>query len=178
MTIEDLKIKDKSFSETDFISKVDNTYIMLLSSIINQNLDRIKHKLSNKLYERYSIVIKKLKANNEKQLYDELNVKSTQIIDIDETDNEYIIKVLLISRYMDYKIDLNTNMYKSGINDHRIEINNYLTFTKFKSTKNEDIVKYCPGCGGNIDSNNTGVCKYCGSIYNTKDYDWILSDLK
>ena len=39
-------------------------------------------------------------------------------------------------------------------------------------------MKKCPSCGANIDSNNTGICSYCGTSYNLEDYDWILTDIK
>lgn len=178
MTVEELINKDNTFTESGFIAKVDNTFIMLLSSIMMWDIDRVKHKISNELYDMYSNIINNLKQNNERQMYDELNVKSTSIQKIYETDTEYKIDVLLISRYMDYKIDAQTGNFKSGINTHRIEKNNYLTFCKLKESKQENIVKHCPGCGASVDINNTGICEYCGTSYNTKDYDWVLTEVK
>lgn len=178
MTISELVEKDSTFSENSFIAKVDNTFIMLLSSIMMYDIDRVKHKISDELYQRYSSLINNLKQNNERQMYDELNVKSTEILNITENENEYIIEVLLVSRYMDYKIDSQTGNFKSGINTHRIEKNNYLTFSKTKDSKQEGVVRKCPGCGASVDANNTGICSYCGTSYNTKDYDWILIEVK
>lgn len=178
MTIQDLVNIDSTFSESSFIAKVDNTFIMLLSSIMMYDMDRVKHKISNELYSKYTTLTQQLKQNNERQMYDELNVKSTEILKIYETDTQYKIDVLLISRYMDYKIDSSTGNFKSGINTHRVEKNNYLTFSKNKNTKELGITKKCPGCGANIDSNNTGICSYCGTSYNLEDYDWILTDIK
>ena len=47
MTIQDLVNIDSTFSESSFIAKVDNTFIMLLSSIMMYDMDRVKHKISN-----------------------------------------------------------------------------------------------------------------------------------
>lgn len=178
MTIQDLVNIDSTFSESSFIAKVDNTFIILLSSIMMYDMDRVKHKISDELYSKYSTLTQQLKQNNERQMYDELNVKSTEILKIYETDTQYKIDVLLISRYMDYKIDATTGNFKSGINTYRVEKNNYLTFSKNKTSKNSGITKKCPSCGANIDSNNTGICSYCGTSYNLEDYDWILTDIK
>ena len=41
MSIEELVNDDKTFNETKFIANVDNTYIMILSAIITNNLRRI-----------------------------------------------------------------------------------------------------------------------------------------
>ena len=46
-----------------------------------------------------------------------------------------------------------------------------------KNAKETGIIKECPNCGASIDSNNTGVCPYCRSVYNLKDYDWILTKI-
>ena len=42
MTKEELIKKDKSFSESGFLAKVDNTYIMILMSIMTENLKRVQ----------------------------------------------------------------------------------------------------------------------------------------
>lgn len=177
MTIEDLAIKDNTFSESGFISKVDNTFIMLLSAIMTDNMPRVKHKLSNNLYNRYVEYINTLNSKNQRQMYDELNVKSTNIEDISEDENNYIIKVLLISRYMDYKVDKETLKFIEGNNKSRVEKNNHLTFIKKKNAKEESSARICPGCGANIDANNTGICPYCGASYDTYNYDWILTEI-
>lgn len=178
MTIEDLIKKDSTFSETDFIAKVDNIFIMLLTSIMTDNINRVRHKLNDELYKKYAELLNDLNSHNERQMYDELNVKSTEIQSIEEDDKYYIIKVLLISRYMDYKVDKETQKLKTGNNQNRIQKNNYLTLKKLKTAREESIARKCPTCGASIDTNNTGICPFCHSVYNTYKYDWILTEIK
>lgn len=178
ISIDELERIDPSFNKSGFIAKVDNTFIMLYSSIMIGNLDRVKHKLSDDLIIRYQKVIDELNSRNERQMYDEINVKSTEILSISEDNDKYIIEVLLVSRYMDYIIDRETRKFISGVNDHRIEKNNYLTFTKVKDFKDEGFARKCPGCGANIDANYSGKCAWCGTTYDTVKYDWILEDIK
>ena len=178
MSIEELVNEDNTFSESAFISKVDNTFIMLFSSVMMQDMDRVKHKISDRLYSIYKDKVDELINNNERQMYDELNIKSTNIDYINKVSDKYVIGVTLVSRYMDYVIDKETNKYKRGINDHRIEVVYHLTFEKSIYAKNEGIIKKCPTCGASMDVNNTGKCIYCGSIYNTEKYDWVLVDIK
>lgn len=177
MTIEEYTKVDSSFSESSFISKVDNTFIMLLSAIMTDNMPRVKHKISDKLYNYYDNYVKRLNQNNQKQMYDELNVKSTYINEITEDENHYIIKVLLISRYMDYIVDKTSFKLLLGNNTSRIEKKNYLTFKKIKNFKTESIARVCPTCGANIDANSTGICPYCSSSYDAYNYDWILTEI-
>ena len=79
---------------------------------------------------------------------------------------------------MDYKIDKTTREYKSGNNQSRIEKSHILTFRKKKNANREGISRKCSGCGASINANSTGICQYCGTIYNTEDYDWVLQDMK
>ena len=178
INVNELVELDKTFSESAFISKVDNIFIMLLSSIMTDNLKRIKHKLNDELYCKYETILRDLNDRNERQMYDELNVKTSKIEYINIYNDKYIITVLLTARYMDYIVDKNTGEYISGINDRRIERDYYLVFEKNINTKIESFARKCPSCGASANTNNTGVCSYCHTIYNTEDYDWILTEIK
>lgn len=178
MEINELVKQDATFTESGFLAKVDNTYIMLLSAIMTENIDRVKHKISIELYEKYSHFIKQLQEQGLHQMYDELNVKTSKIINIEELDDSIKITVNLVARYMDYQLNKETNTCVLGNNTNRIEANKTLIFEKKKGSKLEQAARICPGCGANMDVNNTGKCAYCGTIYNTEDYDYILVDMK
>lgn len=177
MSIEELIKEDSSFNESGFLAKVDNTFIMLHYGIMLGTLERVKHKITPKLIERYEKVIDNLIRRNERQMYDEINVKSTEIKKITKLDDRYVIEVLLVSRYMEYIVDKTTMKFKSGINDHRIEKKNYLTFSKRINSEDEGLTRKCPGCGANINANYSGKCEYCGTTYDTETYDWVLEDI-
>lgn len=165
---------DEKFNETEFLSKVSNTYIMILTAIMTDNIKRVEHKISPNVKEQLLKITEELNSKNLRQMYDELNVKNIVIKDKCEKEDHYEITVLLTSRYMDYQVDKTTGEYVSGINAERVEKEHYLTFSKIKGAKEIGIIKECPNCGASIDSNNTGICPYCRSVYNLKDYDWIL----
>lgn len=174
MTIEELVVKDPTFSESSFIAKVDNTFIMILTAIMTENLERVKHKVGNEVFNKLTEKLEKLRIENSIQMYDELNVKDSYISNIEEQKDYYEITVTLISRYMDYTIDRTTKEYKAGNNRSRVERTNTLVFRKNKAAKKEKSVRKCPSCGAPMDVNNTGKCSYCGTIYNTEEYDWLL----
>ncbi len=175
--MEELIKLDNTFSESKFKTKVDNIFVMLHISLMTNNLSRVDHFISDNVFNEFQTRLDYLNQNNQIQMFDELNVKSTDIIDIKITDNEFIITVKLISRYMDYIIDKDSKKLISGNNTHRIEKENILIFTKKRTVKEQGFVRKCPSCGANMDINNNGKCEYCGTIYNTEDYDWILTDI-
>ena len=168
---------DPTFSLSTFLTKADNIYVMLCTSIMTNNLNRVAHYISDELYDEKKSYLDKLNSENVIQMYDELNVKSTNVLNVEITDDKYIITVELISRYMDYKIDKTTRKYVSGNNTSRIEKVNKLVFTKKRTFTKLGTARSCPKCGANMDLNNTGVCKFCGSIFEQDDHDWILTKI-
>lgn len=166
-----------NFNEAMFKTKVDNVFVKLHTAIILRDLSSVKHFISNKVYDKYQNYIDKLINNKEIQMYDELNVKDTKIINKYEDDNKYIIEVEIISRYMDYVIDEDSSNLIRGNNTSRVEKTNKLVFVKNKDTKEQKMARKCPSCGANISVNTSGKCEYCGSTYNLEDYDFILDEI-
>ena len=146
----------EDFNEAMFKTKVDNIFVKLYTCIMKGDLTDVRHFISEELYN------------------DEINVKNTMIINRKILEDKEIIDVEIVSRYMDYIIDINTGDLISGDDTRRIERRNILRFEKKLNTKDFGIVRKCPGCGASINVNNTGKCEYCDTIFNLDDYDYIL----
>ena len=165
------------FNEAMFKTKVDNIFVKLYTCITKGNLTDVKHFISKDLEDNFQNKINEISSHNQRQIYDEINVKNTKIIDRVVTEEKEIIKVEIISRYMDYIIDLDTGDTIRGDDTRRIEKTNILTFKKRLNTKNNNLVMKCPGCGASINVNNSGKCEYCDTIFDLEDYDYILVSL-
>lgn len=164
----------EDFNEAMFKTKVDNIFVKLYTCIMKGDLTDVRHFISNELYNNYMNKINELISHNKRQMYDEINVKNTMIINRKILEDKEIIDVEIVSRYMDYIIDINTGDLISGDDTRRIERRNILRFEKKLNTKDFGIVRKCPGCGASININNTGKCEYCDTIFNLDDYDYIL----
>lgn len=164
----------EDFNEAMFKTKVDNIFVKLYTCIMKGDLTDVRHFISNELYNNYMNKINELISHNKRQMYDEINVKNTMIINRSILEDKEIIDVEIVSRYMDYIIDINTGDLISGDDTRRIERRNILRFEKKLNTKDFGIVRKCPGCGASINVNNTGKCEYCDTIFNLDDYDYIL----
>jgi hypothetical protein len=178
MTIQEFVNIDKKIDEGMFMTKVHNIFIQLLSSNMLDELEDVKHFLGEDVYNYANDIIKKNKEDNTRQMYDELNVKSSYIESVEVKENVYTIKVYLQSRYMNYIINLSDGSYLSGNNSSRIQVDYRLTFDKKINTIEQGIARKCPGCSAPINVNESGKCDYCGAIYNQEDYDWVLTKLE
>ena len=164
----------EDFNEAMFKTKVDNIFVKLYTAEMKQDLSDVMHFINDDVRDMFQNRIDENKRLNRRQMYDEINVKNTMIINRKILEDKEIIDVEIVSRYMDYIIDINTGDLISGDDTRRIERRNILRFEKKLNTKDFGIVRKCPGCGASINVNNTGKCEYCDTIFNLDDYDYIL----
>lgn len=169
---------DPTFTESSFKTKVDNIFVMLHTSLMTDNLKRVDHFINDKVHKQFNDKLQELNNNNQRQMFDELNVKSTEIKNVEITDDKYIITVELISRYLDYITDKISGEYISGNNYERVERTNILTFEKLRNAQVQTTVRFCPNCGHPIDVNKSGYCEFCHSTYNQEAYDWVLTNIE
>ena len=163
-------------NDSELIGNLSNIYIMLLCSIMKNDIERVKCYLNDNLYNKYKEIIDNHIDKNETEMYDELNVHKIDIISRNIVDNKEVITVRLESRYMNYIMDNETKKVTSGVNTHRIEKTNILVFEKDNNTNNNKVVHKCPNCGANLDINYNGVCSYCNKSINLKE-DYVLTKL-
>ena len=168
---------DKDFSESKFITYVNNVFIQIYTALMTKEIENIKHFVTDDVYGQLKQKVDILNQKGLIQMYDELNVAKTDILHYQVEDNQMIIQVMILSRYLDYFVDLDGN-YVSGNRDSRVSRNNYLTFMKKIDFQIVGTVNKCPGCGASIDVNASGICPYCGTVYNQEDKNWILSSMK
>lgn len=168
---------DSNFSENKFKSFVDNVFIQIHLAIMTGEIEKIRHFVSNDIYDEITSKVKSLKEKGLIQMYDEINVKQTTLLKSEIKDNCMIINVNITSRYMDYLMDKDGN-FVSGIKNDRVQKENYLKFKKNLDFSEQSNARKCPGCGANIDVNANGLCSYCGTTYNLEDKDWILISLE
>lgn len=166
----------KEFNEAMFKTKVDNIFVKLYTSIMKKDLSEVKHFIGDELEEKLQNKINILEENGNTQIYDEINAKDTKIINRTFTEEKEIVKVEIISRYMDYIINADGDTI-SGDDTRRVEKRNILVFEKRLDTKDIKLVRRCPGCGASISVNTSGKCDYCGTIFNQEDYDYVLMSI-
>lgn len=168
---------DNTFNEATFKSYIDNMFVKVYSAIMYDELDTVRHFMNDDVYKKLNSQLEELNKKNLRQMYDELNIKSTEIIDFQVTEENFIITVKLISRYLDYFLNKETGDFISGNNQTRVEKTQILTLTKKRTFLMQKAVRKCPGCGASISINTKGICEYCGATYNLEDYDYILTNI-
>jgi len=174
--IEEIKKYDIEFNEATFLSKVDHMFIMILDAIMNNNIDKVKHYLNEDIYEELNTLVNEYKEKNIARLFDEMNIKTSNISNVNIIDNKIVIEVNITTRYMDYFIDDDGN-YISGINDHRIEKNHILKLSKPINSSNLKEARRCNHCGRTLDINDSGICPYCNQVIDISNNEYIITSI-
>jgi predicted lipid-binding transport protein (Tim44 family) len=178
MTLTEYKSMDPTFNESMFITKVNNIFVKLFTSIMMDKLNEVDHFVGDEVLLYAQGILNNAKNKGCRQMFDELNVKDSQIVNVEVKQDVYEIKVFLQSRYMDYIINLVNGNVISGDDTRRIAVDYNLIFTKKIDAKEQGITRKCPSCRAPLSVNTSGVCEYCGSTYNQEDYDWVLTKLE
>ena len=88
--IEEITKYDSNFNEAMFLTKVDHTFIMILSAIMDNDMSSVKHFLDDPIYEKFNTLVESYKEKGLTRLFDDMNVKSTSISNV-------IIDIVLLS---------------------------------------------------------------------------------
>ena len=150
------------FNEALFKTKVDNIFIKIHNAIMEGSLKDVFTELNN--------YINDLALKKQRQIYDEVNVKSSFIKERKVLDTKEVVTVGIFAKYMDYIIDINSGKIISGTDKKRIEKSYTLVFEKNINTKTLGLNRKCPNCGAS-------KCSFCGSTFDLYNYDYILTSL-
>ena len=107
---------DPTFNEAMFLTRVNNVFMLLHTAIMTDNLNLVKHYLSDDLEVKYQGIIDNNKQNNVIQVFDEFNVKISSIRNVEVLEDKILIDVSLTARYMDYKL-YDTNYMEINIEE-------------------------------------------------------------
>ena len=169
---------DETIDNTKFLSKVDNIYISLVCGVMFDELDNVKHKVSDEVYKKFETICLNNKTRNYSTIYEELNVKSTDIIKITKDEEKITVYVELVSGYIGYTLNNVTGDVVIG-NKYNKNFHRYtLVLEKNVNAKTMKASVHCPKCGNPIDYNADGTCNYCGAVFNTEDLDYILTSIE
>ena len=172
--IEEIIKYDKEFTEATFLTKIDHIYMMVLDAVMEKDLSTVKHYLNERVYNELNSIVTDYINRNVTRIFNETNVKESNIVSYEVNDNEISIKVNLTSRYMDFFVN-EDGEFISGVNDHRIEKYHTLVFTKRLDAKTLNEARPCPNCGHSLNINESGLCPYCNQIIDMSDYDYVLT---
>lgn len=105
--MEENALYGEEYLESRLKGYIDNLFIQVCLAITLKNLVRVKHFLSEEIYRCLEKQLAMLNKNGYTQMYDELNVSSTTILNKKIVEDNLVVEVELVSKALDYITDRN-----------------------------------------------------------------------
>ncbi len=167
-----------SFDEAKFKEKVKIAFTDLQYAWQDKDMTKVRKYISDGMYQRLNTQFKMMDILSQKNTIEKLNVKNIYIDKI-ESDGFYdIVHVAVHASIVDKFISDKYKSLNSGGAEDFVE---YWSFLRKRGAEEKDMysTNNCPKCGGDLPTKASEVskCEYCGSITNSGEFDWVLSEI-
>lgn len=142
------------------------------------NWAKIRHLVSDRLYESYSFWIEAYKSEKLRNKLDNIKISRIEMATI-EVDKYYeSFTVRIFASCLDY-VESNNGKVMGGSKKQTRYFSEYWTFMRragVEIVESEFSLNNCPNCGALADKmGQAAVCEYCGSKISNGDFSWILT---
>lgn len=166
------------FDEESFKSNVRSAFLDIQDAWQNQDLSRVRKFLSDGVYQRFNTQFKMMKLLQQTNTIEDIQIKNIYIDKV-ESDGLYdIIHTAIHASVNDHFVSRLDSSLNSGGKEEFVE---YWSFLKKRNKKHKDIYNSdnCPNCGSPLpaDMGEVSRCESCGTLTNSGEYDWVLSEI-
>ena len=156
---------------------VRNYFLELNAAWTNHDLSKVRHLISDRLYEANSFWMALYKQNGWNNRLDDLKIQNIELVKI-ELDKYYeTITVRVFASCFDYTEDTHRKII-GGSKKNRRAYTEYWTFARRAGVEKTEVVfnlNACPQCGAAADKmGQSAICEYCGSKISTGEFSWVL----
>ncbi len=179
--LKDLKVFKElhpEFTEEEFIGKISKAFFDLQKAWSDKDISLVRRYISDGMYQRVNTQFKMMDLLDQTNPMEKLDLKKI-VIDKIESDGSFdVIHVAIFAsiknKYVSGKYpNLNIPIFEEFVE--------YWSFIRKNGASGVDMYNTynCPNCGGLL-PNETGdvsKCPFCGTITNSGEYDWVLSEI-
>lgn len=180
--INDYVSLDAEFSQAAFKEELSNMYIRFQNAWQAKNLDDVQPCLSGDFYAKVERQLEPYRKNKQTNKIERISVLGVELMGWKQESGNDIIIANLQTRIVDYVVDDTTgNVIKGNNADEKFMLYEWTLMRTSGKVTGETEAKNatnCPNCGAPLNLNKSAKCEYCGSIIETDDFDWVLSDIK
>ena len=166
------------FDEESFKNNVKTAFLDIQDAWQNQDLSRVRKFISDGVFQRFNTQFKMMKLLQQTNKIENIKIKNIYIDKV-ESDGLYdLVHTAVHASISDHFISRLDSSLNSGGNEEFVE---YWSFLKKRGKKRKDIYNSdsCPNCGSPLpeDMGEVSRCESCGTLTNSGEYDWVLSEI-
>lgn len=166
-TLSEVDINDGKLLKRELYNKLES----LLIASANRDYDTVRKLCTKNMARSYTDEIDLLKKHNQKLVIRDIENVSSKIISALKGQNNTKITIVQKIKLYDYTEEANGTVISGS--DKKKQIQAFkLVFVK-DSVKG-GCVKKCYNCGAIVKDSTSVKCDYCGTVFDTGNYDWYL----
>lgn len=166
------------FNEEEFKANVKTAFIKIQDGWEKQDISGVRKFISDGVYQRFNTQFKMMQLLKQKNTLEDVTVKNIYIDQVDSDGLYDIIHVAIHASITDRFISDMEPSLNSGGTDEFVE---YWSFLKKRGKPRKDIYETdnCPSCGAPLpaDMGELSRCDSCGTLTNSGEFDWVLSEI-
>ncbi len=171
---------DAQFDEEKFLSRVATAFEKVQQAWSQQNLESMRHFVSDGLYERFSLQIAEQRDLDYRNVMENVRISRTQIAQVESDDPFDLVSIRIAAQAVDYRIRLSDEREIRGSRRDEFFVE-YWTFLRRRGTQSGSgpglIEGSCPNCGAAISVAQMAKCDSCDSLLRSGQYDWVLCEI-
>ncbi|HMV77375.1 MAG TPA: zinc-ribbon domain-containing transport protein, partial [Leptospiraceae bacterium] len=180
-----LKSLDPEFDENEFLEKVKRTFEKLTLAWISGNMKPARSIVSAGVFGRFRTQLEIMKEDGTVNVMKDWKIRDLKIISVQSSKNLFTVDVALSAEARDVNVSASLSQEERERLVSRADLQSYTEIWSFIRAKNAKTKKQsgllfdsCPKCGSSAgNSADVNKCSYCGTIYNSGEYDWVLSEI-
>jgi predicted lipid-binding transport protein (Tim44 family) len=166
------------FSEEAFLDNVKDAFLRIQKSWEVQNLSGVRKFISDGVYQRFNTQFIMMGLLKQKNTMSGIDIKNVYIDRIDSDGLYDIIHTAVHASITDSFTSALDPSLNTGGTEEFVE---YWSFLKKRGKPRKDIYRSdsCPNCGAPLpaDMGEVSKCASCGTLTNSGEYDWVLSEI-
>lgn len=176
-----MRQRDPQFDANAFLTRFRHAFMEIQQAWQNQDLTSIRHFVSDRLHERFSLQIQEQQDLGYRDSISNLKIIKADLVEAEPNSVFDVITIQVTASLVDYRVSIKDGSYISGDKSEE-------TFTEFWSfirrrgailhKEGQGLIEgVCPACGDAISLNQFGKCRSCSSLVRNGEYDWVLSEI-
>lgn len=165
--LSEVDVKDGKLLKKELYTKLES----LLIASANRDYDAVRKLCTKNMARSYTDEIDLLKKHNQKLVIKDIENVSSKIISATKGQNNIKITIVQKIKLYDYTEDINGKVI-SGSDSKKQTQAFKLVFVK--DSVKSGCVKKCYNCGAIVKDSASVKCDYCGTVFDTSNYDWYL----
>jgi hypothetical protein len=173
-----LRTKDPAFDVNSFQARVGLVFQQFQIAWSARNLAQMRPFLSDALFTTQQYWVQAYLAQRLRNITEGARITNLELVKV--TSDAYFdaITVRLFAASLDYTVT-DDGRVVSGNRTQPRAYSEYWTFIRGTNRKGPTRTELaCSNCGGPLDVNMTGHCKFCKVKVTTGDFDWVLSRIE